>query len=111
MRKYEELSEAASCLSKAEPNERLFVLLGRDVAAADTIEYWVRRRIELKKNQPGDPQIVEALMTAKRMREEFEKLCPSCKSAEDVRALDHPVDGIDVEFWDCAACTERWQRN
>jgi len=111
MKKYEELSESTSCLSKAEAHERLFVLLGRDVAAADTIEYWAQRRIELKKNQPDDPQIVEALTTAKLMREEFTKLCPSCKSAEDVRALDHPIDGIDVEFWDCAACTERWPRN
>ena len=44
-----------------------FVLLSRDPAAPKAIRYWVHERIRLGKNQPGDPQMVEALECAKTM--------------------------------------------
>lgn len=67
MRKQEELTNPESCMSRAKDNEMTFVLLGRDMAAPDTIRYWVSKRIELGKNKADDPQIVEALECAKQM--------------------------------------------
>ena len=70
MLKTDELSKPDSCLNKASPNERLFVLLARDAAAPDAIRYWVRKRIWTGKNKHDDPQIVEALECARLMDEE-----------------------------------------
>ena len=56
-----QLSDPTSCLNTARKNERLFVLLARDIAAPDTIRYWVRKRLALGKNRRDDAQIVEAL--------------------------------------------------
>jgi hypothetical protein len=67
MLKMEELTNPDSCLSKAKEEERIFVLLGRDKAAPATIRFWVQTRIQLGKNQPDDPQIVEALACADLM--------------------------------------------
>ena len=67
MIKEEELRNARSCINKAESTEMLFVLLARDIAAPDTIRFWVQKRIELGKNKPGDPQILEALACAETM--------------------------------------------
>lgn len=67
MIKREELTNPASCMSRAKDDEMTFVLLGRDAAAAETIRYWVRRRIKLGKNKPDDPQIEEALDCATAM--------------------------------------------
>lgn len=64
MRKTEELTNPASCMSRAMPNEMTFVLLGRDAAAPHAIREWVKERIALGKNKPDDPQIVEALQCA-----------------------------------------------
>lgn len=60
MRKRDELTNPNSCLNKARDDEWLFVLLGRDLAAVDTVRFWIIRRLELGKNAPGDPQIIEA---------------------------------------------------
>ena len=68
MLKKEELTNPESCLSRAYPNELIFVLLARDGAAPDAIEAWVKKRIELGKNVPWDSQITEALECARRMR-------------------------------------------
>lgn len=67
MRKRDELTDPKSCMSRAHDDEMTFVLLARDVAAAETIRFWVARRIELGKNKPDDPQIVEALECARQM--------------------------------------------
>lgn len=48
----------------------VFVLLGRDPAAPDAIRHWVKRRIELKLNEPTDGKIVEALACAQTMENE-----------------------------------------
>lgn len=48
----------------------LFVLLGRDPAAPDTIRFWVRERIRLGLNAAGDPKMVEAEECARTMETE-----------------------------------------
>ena len=67
MRKLDELMDPKSCMSRARPDEMTFVLLGRDAAAPYTIREWIKKRIELGKNQPGDAQIVEAEECARQM--------------------------------------------
>lgn len=64
MLKRKELTDPRSCMSRADDDEMTFVLLGRDLAAPDTIRFWVERRIALGKNKSDDPQIVEALECA-----------------------------------------------
>lgn len=67
MIKIQEIADSRSCLNKARDDEMLFVLLGRDPAAPVAIRVWCAERIRLGKNQPGDPQIVEAMQAADRM--------------------------------------------
>lgn len=88
MRKAAEMSDPGSCFNKARLDERLFVLLARDVAAPAAIRAWVYARIRIGKNAPGDPQIVEALECASLMESErtppaaVERyFCPRCGSA------------------------------
>lgn len=69
MLKKDEIRDPGSCLNKAEGNEYLFVLRGKDVAAPATIRFWANERIRLGKNQPHDRQIVEALASAKLMED------------------------------------------
>jgi hypothetical protein len=61
MTKTDELSNSASCLSRAKGTEMLFVLLARDAAAPVAIRAWVAERIRLGKNTVNDDQIKEAL--------------------------------------------------
>jgi hypothetical protein len=67
MRKHLEVKEPTSCLNRADDNELLFVLRGRDVAAPGAIRVWCAKRVLMKKNTWGDPQIVEALNVADAM--------------------------------------------
>lgn len=68
MRKFQELTDPNSCMSKAFLNEMTFVLLARDVAAPAVIREWCRLRCTVyMKNKPDDPQIVEALACADEM--------------------------------------------
>lgn len=63
-----ELTNRASCMSRAHPDEMTFVLLARDVAAPAAIRAWAKERIRLGKNTHGDdPQIREALECADTM--------------------------------------------
>ena len=64
MRKREEMADPNSCLNKAADNEWLFVLLGRDGAAAATVRFWVAERIRLGLNKIADPKVEEALRWA-----------------------------------------------
>lgn len=70
MRKREELTNPASCMSRAREGEMTFVLLGRDEAAPDAIRYWAERRVDLGKNQVGDAQLAEAEACARTMEAE-----------------------------------------
>lgn len=64
MMKQFELADPTSCMSRAEPDEMTFVLLGRDITAPATIRFWISERIRLGKNKPDDPQILEATTAA-----------------------------------------------
>lgn len=57
----------SSCLNRARPDERVFTLRGWDEATPFTIRAWVKKRIELGKNTPDDPQIINALADADAM--------------------------------------------
>lgn len=70
MRREQELSNPESCLNKARDNEWVFVLLGRDLAAVETIRFWCGERIRLGKNQWDDNQIIEAMRCADAMETE-----------------------------------------
>jgi hypothetical protein len=67
MRKRDELTDPASCMSRARDDEMTFVLLGRDAAAPATIRFWIQQRLRLGKNKANDPQIVEAYECARTM--------------------------------------------
>lgn len=71
MTKKEELLNPSSCLSKAELDEVLFVLLGRDLAFPATVRFWVDKRIEFGLNQEGDVQTSHALVLADRVENEL----------------------------------------
>lgn len=60
MKKNQELTDPLSCLNRAFDEEMIFVILGRDVAAAITVRAWIEERIRLGKNQRNDTQIIEA---------------------------------------------------
>jgi hypothetical protein len=60
MRKRDELSDPASCMSRARDDEWTFVLLGRDAAALVAVRAWIEERIRMGKNRRDDAQIVEA---------------------------------------------------
>jgi len=81
MRKAEELSDFTSCLNRATLDERLFVLLGRDVAAPATIRFWCDERVRLGKNAPDDPQILEARLVADLMAAAPPSVFPSALGA------------------------------
>lgn len=70
MRKRDELTSPNSCLARARDDEMVFVLLGRDEDAPDTIRDWIARRIRRGKNQPGDAQMVDAERCARIMEME-----------------------------------------
>jgi hypothetical protein len=88
VRKKDELTDPTSCLSKAKDDEWLFVLLGRDLAAASTVRHWIRERIRLGKNKPGDAQIIEAkdwvraVLWEQRCRQLAEKPAPDLLGGE-----------------------------
>lgn len=76
MRKNDERYRADSCWNKAAPDEWLFILLGRDLAAPATIRAWVRERLRIGKNVATDQQIQDALELARTIEEEQERLRP-----------------------------------
>lgn len=65
-----ELTDPASCMSRARDDEMTFVLLGRDTAAPAAIRAWIAERLRLGKNIPTDPQIIEAEECARKMEED-----------------------------------------
>ncbi len=55
------------CYANAEPDEPMFVLLGRDRAAPQAVLKWAEARVQMGKNKPDDPQIIEAYQCAGAM--------------------------------------------
>jgi hypothetical protein len=70
MRKKDEVADQTSCLNKANDNELLFVLLGRDLAAPATIRFWCSQRVTLGKNTANDAQIEDAMALADAIQQE-----------------------------------------
>jgi hypothetical protein len=70
MRKRDELTNPASCMSRAFEDEWTFVLLGRDSAAPAAIRAWIAERVRLGKNRPSDAQLMEAEACARAMESE-----------------------------------------
>jgi hypothetical protein len=62
-----EKTDRQSCWNKADNDELVFVLLGRDKAAPHAIREWARERVRIGKNKMQDHQIQEALNAAKSM--------------------------------------------
>lgn len=68
MTKAEAIADPNSCWNKAKDDEHVFVLVGRDEAAPETIQAWCSTRIRMEKNDlVGDPQIHSALECATLM--------------------------------------------
>lgn len=67
MLKHTEESRKDSCWNRADQNEMVFVLLGRDVAAPAAIRAWVEARILAGKNKRDDTQIQAAIQAAASM--------------------------------------------
>lgn len=67
MLKKDEISDPNSCWNKARLDERVFILLERDLASPVTIQSWVNERIRTGKNTPSDAQILEAVECAHLM--------------------------------------------
>ena len=103
MRKRDELTNPASCMSRAQPDEMTFVLLGRDPAAPASIRAWVERRIRLGTNAPDDDQVRDALECARTMEAEAKQpiaaTCPPIK--------DWPI----VPGYSCRACGQSARAN
>lgn len=57
------------CYANAEPDEPMFILLGRDKAAGSTVRKWVQFRIMAGKNEAGDEQTEEAMRCSYAMDE------------------------------------------
>jgi hypothetical protein len=74
MKKRDELTDPNSCMSRAKYDEMTFVLLGRDMCAADTIRYWAAKRVLIGKNNRHDQQITEALACATEMERQWLEL-------------------------------------
>jgi hypothetical protein len=68
MLKSAEIADPISCFNRAKDNEMLFILLERDPAAIATIEFWIKERIRIGKNQVTDKQIMEAKACAYLMK-------------------------------------------
>jgi len=62
-----------TCFNHAHPEEMVFVLLSRDIAAPIAIRAWVEERLRTRKNIASDTQIIEALACARIMEEEGRK--------------------------------------
>lgn len=67
--KRDELADPSSCLNKANDDEYIFVLIGRDKAATAAIIAWCNERIRLGLNSKDDDKLAKALECANRMRD------------------------------------------
>jgi len=78
MRKVDEVAHPDSCLNRANDDEMLFVLLGRDKTFPEVVRFWVERRVYHGLNDIRDPQIKDALATARRV--EVEQATQECQA-------------------------------
>lgn len=86
MLKRDELADPGSCLNRARDDERVFVLLERDVATPDTIRFWADRRVAIGRNRPDDPQIIDAMVCADEIERRVALLATQSESVAESRA-------------------------
>lgn len=65
--KRKEITDRHSCWNRAQDDEPVFVLLGRDKSAAVAIRAWIFNRLATGKSTEASPEIVEAREAAARM--------------------------------------------
>ncbi len=110
------------CYANAEPDEPMFVLLGRDPAAPEAIFQWASERVRARKNEGGDEQITEAIECAAAMAE-YRRKRDAKKQEGDVKDCTHLLaqslrvaappdeDGMVSTVWswcpDCGALASR----
>lgn len=102
MLKHKEQTDPRSCLSRARPDEMIFVLLARDAAAPGAIRFWAAERLRLGKNAAGDPQIVEALECAAAMVGRTPAEASAAALRASGRVGDGQPDGSREELERCA---------
>lgn len=96
MLKRDEASNApGSCWGKAREDERVFILLARDLAAPAAIRYWVELRIAASLNEESDPQIQEARSCAGLMEAEGAGIREMMKrEREEMNKVDRIAAGL-----------------
>lgn len=67
--KAQTLRDPRSCWNRADDNEPVFVLLGRDKSAAVAIRAWIQHRLISKKSDDTSAEII----TARREADEIER--------------------------------------
>lgn len=60
MIKKDEVASPNSCLNRAQEDEPVFVLLGRDKSAPVAIRAWIFNRLATGKSAENSPEIIEA---------------------------------------------------
>lgn len=65
--KAQNISNTGSCWNRADFDEPVFILLGRDESAMIAIHAWIKDRVRLGKNEVTDPQITEAMNCIQEM--------------------------------------------
>ena len=73
MTKSDEIEFPDSCWNRARDDELVFVLLGRDAAAPETIRFWARLRKKLGLNTDYSDQIMSARALALLMERSGKK--------------------------------------
>lgn len=89
--KREVRNNPASCWNKAGEHEPVFVLLGRDVVAPNTIRFWATKRVQENKNEEGDAQITGARAVALEM-EHFQS--NGSKQYRTAWLIQKEIDGV-----------------
>lgn len=96
--KEQNMNDPNSCWNKAAPDEKMFILLGRDPIAPITILNWCNERVKAGLNKPEDEKIKNAMAIASKMAQEQLAKLPNTDSAEKrlatVRALNKYTDAV-----------------
>ncbi len=80
------------CYDNADPNEPMFILLGRDLAAPRTILEWVYERLRLYADKPNLEQLLEALQCARTMLE-WRPRVSAQPTLIEIQQLEHRLRG------------------
>lgn len=101
------------CYSNAEPDEPMFILLGRDPCGGSTVRDWVGRRIVVQGESPDDAKLAEAMRCAEqmddwcRLKQEAKQYAawaevegPKTKNPDTWRRIELVTQTNNVEFHD-----------